>query len=69
MNTAYLVYPYFFYFLSTDYLFLGVPVNAGHQTIRLEYLPAAWPFWLQMVWVPGLLAALISLGLQRKGGA
>lgn len=55
--------------LRTDYLFLGVPVNAGHQTIRLEYLPAAWPFWLQMVWVPGLLAALISLGLQRKGGA
>ena len=55
--------------LRTDYLFMGVPVDAGRQTVRIEYLPAAWPFWLQMAWIPGLLAALASLGFQRKDAA
>ena len=55
--------------LRTDYLFMGVPVGAGHQSVRIEYLPAAWPFWLQMAWVPALLAALASLGFQRKDPA
>ena len=55
--------------LRTDYLFMGVPVGAGRQTVRIEYLPGAWPFWLQMAWIPGLLAALASLGFPRKDAA
>ena len=48
---------------------MGVPVGAGRQTVRIEYLPGAWPFWLQMAWIPGLLAALASLGFPRKDAA
>lgn len=55
--------------LRADYLFMGVPVGAGRQTVRIEYAPDAWPFWLQMAWVPALLAALGSLALPRKDAA
>jgi len=51
-----------------DYLFMGVPVGSGIQTVRLWYAPSAWPFWLQMFWLPALLAALGSLWFQNKEG-
>ena len=49
-----------------NYLFMGIPVDAGEQHIYLRYSPSPIPFVLQMAWLPALLAAGISFCTQKK---
>jgi hypothetical protein len=43
-----------------DYLFLGIPVPAGMQTVTVEYAPPLTSFWSQLA---GMLACLGAIGV------